>query len=679
MMERIGLDHAERPRPRASRGRSVPLAAAMLALLLACLLGAAATAGAAGAAKPGKPTARTPKGTITITAPTFTWTKPSRATKYEVRVYQGSKQLLKKTGLTKTSWKTTTALPKNVGLTWKVRASNSSGAGLWSASLVFKMAVSTAKSITAFSFQGLTPPAVGAIDEGAHTIALTVPYGTDVTHLVATFTKTGGSVKVGSTTQVSGTTANDFTNPVTYTVTAADASKQNYVVTVTVASADAKAITAFSIPGQTGATVIDEAAKTIALTMPYGSGVTALVASFATTGASVAVAGLPQASGVTANDFTSPVTYTVTAADASTQDYVVTVTVAPSPAKSITAFSFQGLDPAVTGAITEATHTIALTVPYGTDITHLVATFTTTGASVAVAGLPQVCGVTVNDFSSPVTYTVTAADASTQDYVVTVTVAPSPAKSITAFSFQALVPAVVGDIDQGAHTIDLIVPSGTDVTHLVATFTTTGASVKVGSTTQVSGTTANDFTNPVTYTVKAADASTQNYVVTVTVALKIGDEYGGGIVAYIYQSGDPGYVAGETHGLIVAVGDLGAGIQWWNGSYLMTGATGTALGTGSANTDTIISAQGSPATSYAAGLARAYTGGGYSDWYLPSKAELHKAYLNKAAIGGYWDARYYWTSSEGTQSNAWLEDFTNGTQSTDVKQDLQGVRAFRSF
>jgi len=50
----------------------------------------------------------------------------------------------------------------------------------------------------------------------------------------------------------------------------------------------------------------------------------------------------------------------------------------------------------------------------------------------------------------------------------------------------------------------------------VATFATTGASVKVGTTTQVSGSTANDFTNPVTYIVTAADASTVNYTVTVT-------------------------------------------------------------------------------------------------------------------------------------------------------------------
>jgi proline racemase len=62
---------------------------------------------------------------------------------------------------------------------------------------------------------------------------VTVPYGTDVSALVATFTTTGASVKVGGTTQTRSVTANDFIGPVTYTVTAADASFQDYTVTVT--------------------------------------------------------------------------------------------------------------------------------------------------------------------------------------------------------------------------------------------------------------------------------------------------------------------------------------------------------------------------------------------------------------------------------------------------------------
>ena len=157
-----------------------------------------------------------------------------------------------------------------------------------------------------------------------------------------------------------------------------------------------------------------------------------------------------------------------------------------------------------------------MTVPYGTAVTGLVANFTTTGASVKVGSVVQKSGTTANDFTSPVTYTVVAADGSTQNYVVTVTIAANTAKALTAFNFAAL--GVTGTITESAKTVALTVPYGTDVTALVATFTSTGASVKVGTTVQTSATTANNFTNPVTYTVVAADGSTQAYVVTVTVA-----------------------------------------------------------------------------------------------------------------------------------------------------------------
>ena len=122
---------------RTSRLRRVPLAAALLALLvLCCLFGAAASAGAA---TPGRPTAKAPKGTITTTRPTFKWSKAARATRYEVRVYKGTKLLLKKTGIDRLSWKSSEALPKNVGLSWKVRAGNAGGNGAWSESLKFKI------------------------------------------------------------------------------------------------------------------------------------------------------------------------------------------------------------------------------------------------------------------------------------------------------------------------------------------------------------------------------------------------------------------------------------------------------------------------------------------------------------------------------------------------------------
>jgi len=82
------------------------------------------------------------------------------------------------------------------------------------------------KAITAFSFAALIPVAIGVIDENTFTVALTVPYGCNVTGLVPTIVHTGASVAPNTGV------AADFTLPVTYTVTAADASTQAYVVTV---------------------------------------------------------------------------------------------------------------------------------------------------------------------------------------------------------------------------------------------------------------------------------------------------------------------------------------------------------------------------------------------------------------------------------------------------------------
>jgi hypothetical protein len=84
-----------------------------------------------------------------------------------------------------------------------------------------------------------------------------------------------------------------------------------------------KAITQFSLDGVVG--IIDETEKTIAVSLSAGSSVTALVATFTTSGAIVTVDSIVQISGETDNDFTSPVVYTVTAADNSSQDYTVTV------------------------------------------------------------------------------------------------------------------------------------------------------------------------------------------------------------------------------------------------------------------------------------------------------------------------------------------------------------------
>ena len=168
--------------------------------------------------------------------------------------------------------------------------------------------------ITAFSFVGFAGYP-GVINQTNGTIAVTLPYSTPVTALVAAYTTSASSVKVGSISQVSGVTANDFTNPVVYTTIGQNGSTKNYTVTATIATNNL--ITSFYFQGySSNPGVIDSTAGTINVKLPYATPVNALVAVFAiSTGATVKVNGVLQTSGSTTNDFTYPQTYTVTASD----------------------------------------------------------------------------------------------------------------------------------------------------------------------------------------------------------------------------------------------------------------------------------------------------------------------------------------------------------------------------
>lgn len=100
-----------------------------------------------------------------------------------------------------------------------------------------------------------------------------------------------------------------------------------------------------------------------------------------------------------------------------------------SAAKAIAGFTFAGLSPAITGSVTESAHTITAVVPTGTTVTALVPTITVSAA----ATVSPTSGAAQN-FTSPVTYTVTAEDGTTQTYTVTVTVTVPPAPTISSFT-----------------------------------------------------------------------------------------------------------------------------------------------------------------------------------------------------------------------------------------------------
>ena len=71
------------------------------------------------------------------------------------------------------------------------------------------------------------------------------------------------------------------------------------------------------------------------------------------------------------------------------------------------------------------------------------------------------------------------------------------------------------------------------------------------------------------------------------------------------------------------------------------------------------------------------TDNGYSDWRLPSKHELNLMYENIHDNGGF--SGTYWSSSEYNASLAWGQGFDHGNQVSYGKNYTNEVRAVRSF
>ncbi|MBU2915027.1 polysaccharide lyase family 7 protein [Reichenbachiella agariperforans] len=172
------------------------------------------------------------------------------------------------------------------------------------------------KQIESFSFEELAPVVTGVITNTD--IALTVPYDTDVTALTPTVTHS----TLASLSPASETTQ-DFRLPVDYTVTAEDGSKQVYTATVTKEEPPldssnailnfsferlAPVVTAYVGEGEIKAWIPDlSAASNLTPTIVISENAT-----------------ISPASGV-AQDFSSPITYTVTAEDGSIQTYTTTI------------------------------------------------------------------------------------------------------------------------------------------------------------------------------------------------------------------------------------------------------------------------------------------------------------------------------------------------------------------
>ena len=180
----------------------------------------------------------------------------------------------------------------------------------------------------------------------------------------------------------------------------------------TVPKSSAKAITKFTFSQFNPAVqaTIDESTKRITAVVPSTADVSKLIPSISV---SLKAKVLPDSGKV--QDFTNEVTYSVTAEDGTKVDYKVMVSRTKFSGKDITEFSFADFSPAIVAKIDPTTKTITATVPATADLTKLKPTLKLSDR----ATVNPVSG-TVVDFSKAVNFTVTAEDAGTQVYAVTV-------------------------------------------------------------------------------------------------------------------------------------------------------------------------------------------------------------------------------------------------------------------
>jgi len=211
-----------------------------------------------------------------------------------------------------------------------------------------------------------------------HTITATVPYGTNLSNLKATFTLASNATsKVGTVEQISGITANDFTVAVVYDVTAEDATTVvNWTVIISVTAPRTNATLAdLKVDG---ATVVGFSPATLeyTITYPYGMTVVPSVSYSVADGAATAVktdaVAMPGSTTVvvTAQDGITNLTYKV--------NFAVT-----APRTNATLADLK-VDGATVEGFSPATLEYTITYPYGTTVIPSVSYTVADGAASAV-------------------------------------------------------------------------------------------------------------------------------------------------------------------------------------------------------------------------------------------------------------------------------------------------------
>ncbi len=318
----------------------------------------------------------------------------------------------------------------------------------------------TSAEIFSYQFDSINNPGlpndmIGEIFGGNYfgdSIAIKVPINYDLTNIIASFTLSNGAdAYIDGELQESGITPNDFSNLIEYNVIGADSFEKTWYIYISYLPNNLNDILDFTFEAENNQYLEEDvigvvSADSILMKVPFSSNPESLIASFMLSdNASAFVNGNMQYSGVTVNDFTNDMVYSIEAENGDTKEYTVYI---ENTDNEIEFFFFDdaynpSLNEDVVGILTDST--VAMYVPIGTDITNLITNFVLSDEAEAyVNGVLQQNLITANDFTNPLTYQVISESGHEKNWLVTVylltgipeetgsgfSIFPNPAKSI---------------------------------------------------------------------------------------------------------------------------------------------------------------------------------------------------------------------------------------------------------
>lgn len=177
---------------------------------------------------------------------------------------------------------------------------------------------------------------------------------------------------------------------------------------------------------------------------------------------------------------------------------------------------------------------------------------------------------------------------------------------------------------------------------------------------------------------KTENGKTYSGQTTITINLRLGDEYQGGKIFYLDSSTKHGLIASKSD--MVYSGNNGDVVRFAWGSETILG---TSNDNGKLNTQLMASNATSPSSAGYHFKNGGYSHNGYVDWYIPSINELELLKENKSYVGGFstasdWQAMY-WSSSESNQTMAFILNFNVLMGNTNDKIKVYKIRPIRSF